>query len=190
MKTGTGNLILGGLLVLLGILFLLNSLGVASFDFGDFISILWPIILIIIGVRVLRGSGFCRRELPVGVTPKKQNKFIGEMTFNAKGTEIDGWSGDLFIGEAEIDLTGAKLHPGENVMSAETFIGSLTVKVPKEMKCKVVASTTAGELRVMDRKSDGISLNLEHEDEGYSEAEEKIKIFARAFVGEVKVLAV
>lgn len=187
MKSGSGHVIIGVIILVLGIFFLLNSLGAISFSFGHFLNILWPIILIIIGVRVLLGSGFCRRELPVGVTPKRQSRFIGEMTFNAKGTEIDGWSGDLFIGEAEIDLTGARLHPGENVMAAETFIGSLTVKVPREMKCKIIASAAAGELRVMDKKADGLSLNLEHEDEGYAEAEEKLKIFARAFLGEVKL---
>jgi predicted membrane protein len=40
---------------------------------------------------------------------------------------------------------------------------------------------------VIDKKAEGISLNLEHEDEGYAEAEEKLKIYARAFLGEVKV---
>lgn len=190
MRSGSGHLIIGVIILVLGIFFLLNSLGAISFSFGDFLNILWPIVVILIGIRILRGGGLPRQEFSADTIPKKYNKFMGEMTYNAGGMEIDGWSGNLFIGEAEINLSGAKLHPRENVMSVETFIGSLTVKVPKEMKCKVIASATAGELRVMDKKSGGISLNLEHEDEGYSEAEEKIKIFARAFVGELKVLAV
>ncbi len=190
MKTGTGNLILGGLLVLLGILFLLNSLGVASFDFGDFISILWPIILIAIGVRILRGGGLSRRDLPAGVTPKKQNKFIGEMLFEAEGTEIDGWSGNNFIGDAVVSLSGAKLHAGENWMSVETFIGDITVTVPKDMKYKVTASTTIGDVKLMDKKADGFFVNLEHEDENYATVEEKVKIIIRTFIGDVKVLAV
>jgi len=188
LRSGSGHLIIGVIILVLGIFFLLNSLGAISFSFGDFLNILWPVILILIGIKVLRGGGLPRQELSADTISKKYNKFIGEMTYNAAGTEIDGWSGNLFIGEAQVNLSGAKLHPRENVMSVETFIGSLTVKVPREMKCRVIASAAAGELRVMDKKSDGISLNLEHEDEGYSEAEEKLKIFARAFLGEVKVL--
>jgi len=190
MKTGTGNLILGGLLVLLGILFLLNSLGVASFDFGDFISILWPIILIAIGVRILRGGGLSRRDLPAGVTLKKHSKFIGDLRFEAQGTEIDGWSGNLFIGDTLVNLSGAKLHAGENSMSVETFIGDITVTVPKDMKCKVTASTTIGDVKLMDKKADGFFVNLEHEDENYTTAEEKVKIIIRTLIGDVKVLPV
>jgi lia operon protein LiaF len=47
----SGNkVILGLVLIFLGLFFLLTSMGVIDWDFGDLISFMWPVVLILIGV--------------------------------------------------------------------------------------------------------------------------------------------
>lgn len=92
MRSGSGHLIIGVIILVLGIFFLLNSLGAISFSFGDFLNILWPIVVILIGIRILRGGGLPRQEFSADTIPKKYNKFMGEMTYDAGGMEIDGLS--------------------------------------------------------------------------------------------------
>lgn len=55
-KWNTGSLLWGGLLMLVGLLFLLSNLGVISLAWSD-IWRLWPIIIIVAGLSILRLQG-------------------------------------------------------------------------------------------------------------------------------------
>jgi predicted membrane protein len=56
----TTKKIIGGILILLGIGFLLDTLGVLPFEFSFFhiVGRLWPLILIYLGVKILYGGSF------------------------------------------------------------------------------------------------------------------------------------
>jgi lia operon protein LiaF len=57
----SGNKVIFGLvLIFLGLFFLLTSMGVIDWDFGDLISFMWPVVLIILGVWFI-----LRRRQPV-----------------------------------------------------------------------------------------------------------------------------
>jgi len=55
-RTHQGRIFWGLMLIILGVLFLLDQLG--EIDFGEIVSIYWPVIFIVIGLSILIGSGF------------------------------------------------------------------------------------------------------------------------------------
>jgi len=52
-----GNILLGLILVVLGIIFLVNQISSFDYDFGEFLAKWWPMILIIIGLRKITTPG-------------------------------------------------------------------------------------------------------------------------------------
>src|SRR3989304_3646535 len=54
VKRNSHRIWLGGILILLGFLFLLDQTRVL--DFGDFISTWWPLILIVVGLNIIEGD--------------------------------------------------------------------------------------------------------------------------------------
>jgi predicted membrane protein len=55
-RTHQGRIFWGLMLIILGVLFLLDQLG--EIDFGEIVSVYWPVIFIVIGLSILIGSGF------------------------------------------------------------------------------------------------------------------------------------
>ncbi|HZV13595.1 MAG TPA: DUF5668 domain-containing protein, partial [Candidatus Kapabacteria bacterium] len=128
-------------LILLGVVFLLDNMNVFTFDVWD---IFWPLVIILIGVRVMTKRRH-RVEINVDVNTGTQTSAsstfnAGEVNAKAKvvGSSTDyvndsmvGGDLDHYIqsksfrggtlsnvfGEIEIDLSGAELADGEQLLS-------------------------------------------------------------------------
>ncbi len=125
-------------------------------DFGNF----WPLIFLAIGLWLL----FSRRDSPhytkqqntqAGATQSQTNfssyDYINEVTiFNTIKRTIDSqnFRGGRFtsiFGSAKLDLTNAKLAPGENTLEVSMIFGGVNIRVPQNWNVLVnVASIFGG----------------------------------------------
>lgn len=64
----SGGIVWGAMLIIGGIIFLLNSLGIVSWDVWNHIWQFWPILLILWGIQVIVGQGRAARVLITLVT--------------------------------------------------------------------------------------------------------------------------
>ena len=141
---GVGNLVrkdnswVGGtVLIVLGGLFLLDTLDIWSYTIGD-IWRLWPVVLILIGVKIL----FARRKSssPSNSLPHLEDQSSpGELNITSvfgsnhrKITDqaLAGGQVVSVFGSTEIDLREAALADGEATLEVTAVFGGAAIRIP------------------------------------------------------------
>lgn len=129
------------LLGVIGSLLLLRSLEVVTFNvFG----LVFPIILITVGVSVLINGGFTSRR-PAASSADTEDVtaiFSGSETVNAS-KNYKGGSATVIFGGASIDLRDATLK-GEATLDVTTIFGGLELRVPREWRVVSKIAPIAG----------------------------------------------
>ncbi|MFH2056659.1 MAG: cell wall-active antibiotics response protein LiaF [bacterium] len=182
------NAVIGIIIVILGIIFLGNNLGWFEYDLGDLISDWWPAVLIITGGWMIyyqtRRKGGSDWEERAGMAISKA---VGDRQLKPTEIPTDGLVAKQGAGKLVLDLTSTRLNEGENLISLSQGAGEIKVVLPGNVAAKVTTSCGTGDIRVFDRKEDGISNRLEHEDDNYASASTRINLTVRLGLGEIKV---
>lgn len=178
-----GRKTVGWILLVLGVLFLLESV-FEGFSVGGFIADLWPVLLILLGIYIIVNRGKFGGRVSDGL---KQSKFIGELKTDFAGEEVGNIDLSIFIGELNVDLSGSKFLPGKNSLHVSMGIGETNVRVPADIPVRVSAQIFAGEINYDDHRSAGVFPKLDHADDGYESAERKLHILMDGFVGEMSI---
>jgi hypothetical protein len=98
--------VIGGLIIGLGIIFLIDSL--FDFDFWNFIWKLWPVALIVLGVYILKNQSRFRGDFKSGDI-SSDSRLFGDMDISLSGKEVIDHYYSTLIGDVKIDLTGPSL---------------------------------------------------------------------------------
>jgi len=187
----------GGVIILIGLIFLLDNLEFINYSTQRFIHNLWPIILVIIGIAlIIRHSGQKGKERydkskatyqPDGTISRSVSRVFDDMYIETKGLEIDGMDYSLVFGDMTLNLSEAKLKEGVNHIYASTVFGDITVIIPAGMEVKAYGSNTFGDLYILGRSASGISKNLTRQTDGYDTAASKIYLSATTTFGDIKI---
>jgi hypothetical protein len=139
------NRVVGGFLVGLGAIFLLNSLDLVQLGFHE----LWPLILVLIGAAILWGHRLGPQTSPAGAgdannplgSPNAASSSDPEsfMTgvailggYNRSNNSKDFRGGDLtaVLGGCEVDLRQADIAGSDAVINVLAFWGGIKLRVP------------------------------------------------------------
>lgn len=125
----------GGMVTLVGAFFLLRNLDILPFDF-DF-AVVWPVILIAIGISVLIGALERNRFRPGAVPPPAASPVVGAHAFfsdNKSGTDAQDFQGgeaSAIFGAARFDLRNASMTADEARIHVDVIFGEAEVRVPE-----------------------------------------------------------
>jgi len=181
----------GFVLIAVGLLFLLDNLGVL--DFGEFVSNFWPIILILIGVKMIffrknRGS------VIVGEVDSMEDSShinfkhtFGDVRLKLNSQEFSGGEVSNVFGNIEVDMEEMGLAEGSHNLSLKGVFGDLIIILPRKIPYLIKASTSFGSTRIKDRSSTGMTGSLEFSSEDFKEAESKLSINASQVFGDIRV---
>jgi lia operon protein LiaF len=166
-------------LIIVGVVLLLNTLGIASIDPGDVIGVAFAVLLILLGVALLRRS----RRTRSGV---QFDHFTGSERVGA------GWDGgdasyQMGFGELIVDLSAGKPQDGEHTLTVNGLIGRLEVILSKDVAVSAKADVMAGSARIADKESGGLVRTLSWESPGYAAAVAKLRLDIELTIGEVVV---
>ncbi|MBD3401258.1 hypothetical protein GF420_00050 [candidate division GN15 bacterium] len=125
-----------------------------------------------------------------GTGRMRYNKTFGDMFIDLTGTSLLNVEVSSMFGDTEIKLHGGELQPGLNRMIVSGFLGDLRVLVPPEMPVMVHASSFAGDIDVLGRRSDGFGNNIELQTENYKDAERRLFIAVNHFLGDIRIYQV
>ena len=181
----------GLLFVGIGVLLLLDSLG--QLDFEDFIGTYWPVLLILIGIKMLLAGGprssFRAGDIDTVETTAKVNvkHTFGDVRLKLDSKEFIGGNISNVFGNIEVDMENIRLKEGIHHLELKGVFGDLVVILPKNAPVSVTASTSFGTGRIKDRSSSGIAGDLVYTTEGYHQAESKLAIEAHQTFGDIRV---
>ncbi len=173
-----------GALVLIGIGVALLGLNLEWWVFQRELvwKLLWPVVLILVGIRVLWHP---RRPVEC------------EVQFNSRGCravrdDFQATAGNHYeavLGALTVDLTARELADGDNVIDLNAVLGKVEVLIPKGTPVALAGSCIFGGVEFFDRSSGGVisDLRMEHGDQTGSK---RIRIIANVVFGGIEIKAV
>jgi predicted membrane protein len=185
------------ILITLGVLFLLDNLGIA--DFGTIISTYWPLILILIGIRIFFRYGRSSTQsspagsVNTGATQElnasmvNNSNVFGDVDLKINSKEFRGGSISNTFGDMNVDLSEIALAEGEQLLKLDGVFGDLHVLVPKDIEIAVTTHSVFGDVRVLGNMKSGFGQEIFYSSPNYSAASKKLRIVSNQVFGDVKV---
>jgi len=189
----------GAVIIVLGLILLINSIGFWEIDIWRLIRLLWPLALIIIGlILIFKNTSEKEDRAEIGMkieTLKKLSRsdesnafgLFGDIRIAGMGQMSGVIEKSLLIGDIVIDLTGSRLASGENQIEVSVLIGDIDIFVPDDFPISAELNGLVASLEIGERKSDGLAASVSHKDSAFAEAESKLSIRGRVLIGDIKI---
>lgn len=94
---------------------------------------------------------------------------------------------NLAMGNMTIDLSDLAEFDGMATINASVGMGELVILVPGDVPVSVEAAAGAGDLQIFDRQANGLSVDQTFESEGFDGSASGLIIEADVFMGRVEV---
>ncbi len=198
MSTTNRSFLPGVILLVLGVLFLLDSLDVASF--GHVMRTYWPVILIIMGIAFLmrrqrvwlnteqsKSVGGVHEGIESPADTISETSIFGNTYVKPTSKSFKGGSVSTVFGNVEINLASAELAAGEQHLGVHGVFGGLRITLPKDIGVMVRGNCLFGEVIVLNQKRGGIGSEVLYKSENYDSAERKLNITASQVFGDVRI---
>jgi predicted membrane protein len=183
------RVVIGAILILLGLLFLFDNIGIYRLDFVELIEDYWPLVLIAIGAALIYRQ---TRSTDDGVWEEAvrghHSKSLGDMKLRPQTVPAQGLSVKHGLGDLHLDLSGCSFNDGENRIECSLGAGDAGITVPTGVPLKASCSIGVGEVYLLGSHREGVGPSLEHEDEGYATAARKINLRVKIGFGECRVV--
>lgn len=199
------NKIFGVILVGLGIIFLVEIL--FGSNLFDFLISLWPLILIVIGWKILRDakrsqrkheyedegkSSFEEKSSKGFSKESEEDRFahsaiIGDTSIRLTTKNFQGGNASSVIGDIHVNLSEIDFDSGERKLRFSTVIGDSNITMPKDFAFNITGSSVIGDIHIFGQKAEGLFRNLSYKSQNYDTAEKRIKIFVSSVIGDIHI---
>lgn len=174
-----GKFITSLILMIIGILYLgaTFNLGIDGEIINRFWSLVFPVLIIIVGFSLLRGK-------TTGDSGKVA--IMGGIEVGKGPWKLKSGSYLAFMGGVELDLTTAEIPDGETVLDLTAVCGGIDVTIPSHVSVSYEGIATLGGITFLDHEDGGIIASKTTE--RLTETSEKsIHFQARALMGGVEI---
>ena len=172
----------GLLLIVLGLLFLLNNVDVL--DIGDFFSRFWPLILVLIGLKLIFGQR-SQSSLSQSGDVLHSNTF-GDVKVNMEDRAFQSGQIRTIFGDVSVDASRVKVT-GEQSLMLNTVFGDIRLRPPAGTAIRVSAHNLGGEIEVFDLKREGLNQSVTYSSKNYQSAVNKLNVTCQLTFGDIEV---
>ena len=177
-KSSSGGLVTGLVLLVLGGIFLGRNMGFYELDLSLFWKVFWPIILILIGWSLFRGTagaGGLHWAVMSGLELKNP------------GWKVTDGSYLAFMGGVDMDLTVANIPEQEITLNLTAVMGGIDVRVPPGIAVECAGTAFLGGITFFQEEGGGIIAVRRFASEGVPEGKKKLIIKGLAIMGGVEI---
>jgi len=184
------NLLSGGVLLVIGLVFLGRNMGFLDFDMQSFWKIFWPVIIIIAGISLVKGP------LSGG---KNNIAFLGGMDRTKGNWKLESGNYWAFMGGVDLDLRQAEIEDKEYLLNCTAIMGGIDITVPPHITVICDGTAILGGVEFLGEGSGGIIGSSSSRQEGNKQGNNAsgkgkeategpvVNIYGRAFMGGVDV---
>jgi len=188
--------VIGGVIIIvIGIILLLNNLD--AFDLGEFIADFWPVLLILLGLRLILRRKKHYRKMNTGVVGEKDivcessdafySNVFGDMEVSIVSEDFQTGKINNVFGDVEVDLDKLNITSGDKKLQLSGVFGDIKVSAPKKVPFLIKANIVAGDIKIMGEKRGGFSVEKTYKSDGYDSAENRLNIYISHVFGDIKV---
>ncbi|MCP4631532.1 MAG: cell wall-active antibiotics response protein [candidate division Zixibacteria bacterium] len=186
MRIYSCRIIWGFILIIIGGLYLLDSLHIIDFSLWNSIGKLWPLLLIVIGLYII----FSKSKRTISNCPvdtSTASRFVGDINVKVPAKNLSNSNISNFIGDINVTVDDTDLPEGEGKAILSSFIGDASLIIPNGLPFHVEHSSLIGDLKVNDSK---VSNTIEggFKSDNYDQSSNKVYIRFNAFIGDFKVI--
>ncbi len=174
----SGNLLSGGVLLVVGGMLLGRNLGALEFSMSQFWQFFWPAILILAGISLLRGP------LSGG---KNNFAFLGGVDRTKGKWKLEDGNYWAFMGGIALDLRRAEMEEREYLLSCTAVMGGIEIIVPPNLTVVCDGTVILGGIEFLGEGSGGIVGSSSARQETEVPGGPVVKIYGRAFMGGIEV---
>lgn len=170
----------------IGTLWILDNFHVINFDFGDALALLFPMLLIAVGLLLLLRP---HSNPHTGGTPESKHIFraFGDVKLSGENLDANGMEATVIFGDVELDLTRAHFAESENAVDFQTVFGDVEVKVPENLAVSASGSSGFGDIRIFGKTEGGIGNRLASADPNFESQTKRLRIHASTAFGDIIV---
>lgn len=176
-------LTVAGYLIILGAIYLVDSLGLHSFGIAG--SIGAAVSLAVMGAGVLSFIAAWR----VRRFARRLRRAIGHVR-----SDVSGWTVDedavisTVLGDISLDLRRADLPEGETQLTLLCWLGTIQVRVPRDVGVDVTAQAIVGTVDILGRREEGVVRDIHVRSDAYEAQPRRLQMRLSTFVGELLVV--
>ena len=191
---------LGFVLIVVGVVFLLDSTGVVGM--GDLMSTYWPLLLVLWGALLLWRPGvFRRKEAPEPPAPAAAvragsaqageslggSNVFGDVDIRVTSPAFTGGTVSTVFGDIRLDCHQGGLADGEHHLTVSGVLGDARVIVPPGVALDITAHTLAGDISVLDQTRSGFSPSVRYTSPGFDAAPKRLRMTVSQVLGDIDV---
>ncbi len=166
---------LGGILILIGLVYLAGAL--FHIDAG---SLLWPLILVALGAWLLL------RTRQIGPGTYADFRFIGDIK-RSGAFVLAPEDTVFFIGDVDYDLTLAQIPSGETRLRMNGFIGDVDIFVPSGVGFRVICVGLVSDVHFLGQRRSSFLSPVDFTSPDYASADRKVFLEMGWFIGDINI---
>lgn len=187
----------GGVLVLIGILWLLERTGAIDISVTAVLGLSTVVIGISLmllakdgphGGLIVLGTLLALVTLVTAAAPFEGFQGgVGDRNIAVSSVDDIRADYNLAVGTLTIDLRDLQDLGASTRLTASVGMGELMVRVPAGVEVDVEANVGAGQIEILGRVIDGIGIDDRYVSPGFAESEQRLSLDLQAFTGRVEV---
>lgn len=187
MRKKNDRYFFGFLLIAVGLLIILGREGLLDFDLGDLISNIWPGALILFGLWLIYKQAKGEKNIDLKIDGVSSSKAFGDIKLKPETIAPEGAEYDVNFGQIQLDFTETNFPSIENKIKVSIDMGEIKIVLPSNLPVNISTTCGIGEVKILDKKSGGITSELNHVDDNYSTAVKKLKLHIKCGTGAIEV---
>lgn len=117
-----------------------------------------------------------------------QTRIAGELRFGSRPWDLDPDTVmNLGAGEVELDLSTARIGPGDNNLTIRLWAGTVTIYVPSGLAIALDSRLTAGQIEIFGDDHSGLGPSVNYRTDDYDGADRRVNIRTDMMFGQVVI---
>lgn len=175
-------LTVAGYLIVLGAVYLLDSLGIRSYGIAGSIGVAFALAIMGTGLLAFIAAWRVRR------ISRRLRRAIGHVRSDLAGWSVDDAVVSTVLGDITLDLRQADLPPGQTELTLLCWLGTIHVRVPADVGVDVTAQAMVGSVDVLGRHEEGFVRDIHVQTEHFEEQPRRLQMRLSTVVGQLVVL--
>ena len=204
-RNKSGSFVFGIVLIAVGALLLLDQMHML--DFGRVIGTYWPLILVIIGIKIIlfpKDKSEVEEKIetiieespefktspdaqPIDNRSINENQVFGDIRRTISAKEFAGGRCSCVFGDIDIHAVDIKLGTGQRTLYLNSVFGDLRLTLPSDIPLLVRANTTAGDIDLKGVRGDGLFVQRTYKSADFDGASTRLIVVASVLFGDIRV---
>ena len=175
-------LTIAGYLIVLGAIYLFDSLGIQSFGIAGSIGAAFGLAIMATGLLTFIAAWRVRRFT------RRLRRAIGHVRSDLAGWSVDDAVVSTVLGDISLDLRQSDLPVGQTELTLLCWLGTIHVRLPADVGVDITAQAMVGTVDVLGRREEGFVRDIHVQTADFEAQPRRLQMRLSTVIGELVVV--